>query len=286
MLNPLFQVQNGKTPMQGYARKTALLATDQQRSVLSIVRASQSRSFAYTPYGRRTVENGLLSLLAFSGELPDLMTGHYHLGKGYREFNSVLMRFTKSDVSSPFGEGGLNSYGYCLGDPVNRFDPTGHVSRFWSLLRSLYGAPDNSTITIETAKEMANMKRGISFEGATYGFELDQNPISMERMPVKKIEEYTNIIKEEKKELVHRTKMLLSEVTFRPERSQIVNMADEPRSTYKIVNNLSKTKNLAVHNLYREIMSFNHRAQYLRYVRSHFDVPTGRAYAASLRILP
>ncbi|MBZ9783497.1 RHS repeat-associated core domain-containing protein [Pseudomonas sp. REP124] len=272
--------------MPGYPRKTALLATDQQRSVLRIVGASQSQTFAYTPYGRRSVENGLLSLIAFNGELPDLMTGRYHLGKGYREFNSVLMRFTKPDLSSPFGDGGMNSYAYCLGDPVNRFDPTGHVSKFWSFLRSLFGTPDNPAITVETAKDMANMKRGISFEGTTYGFELDQNPVSMKRTSVKKIEEYTNIIKEEKQELIYRTKMLLTEVTFRPERSQIVNVADEPRSTYKIVNNLSKTKNLAVHNLYREIMSFNHRAQYLRYVRSHFDVPTGRAYAASLRILP
>ncbi|WKV84490.1 hypothetical protein LJJ44_26730 [Pseudomonas sp. B24_DOA] len=29
---------------------------------------------------------------------------------------------------SPFGAGGLNAYSYCLGDPVNRVDPTGHVS--------------------------------------------------------------------------------------------------------------------------------------------------------------
>jgi len=35
---------------------------------------------------------------------------------------------------SPFGGGGLNAYMYCVGDPVNRADPTGHitVSKFFS----------------------------------------------------------------------------------------------------------------------------------------------------------
>jgi hypothetical protein len=36
------------------------------------------------------------------------------------------MRFYSADSLSPFGKGGLNSYCYCLGDPVNRTDPTGH----------------------------------------------------------------------------------------------------------------------------------------------------------------
>ena len=48
------------------------------------------------------------------------------LGNGYRAFNPVLMRFNSPDSWSPFGEGGLNAYVYCIGDPVNRDDPTGH----------------------------------------------------------------------------------------------------------------------------------------------------------------
>ncbi|MFF1916268.1 RHS repeat-associated core domain-containing protein [Streptomyces sp. NPDC058239] len=71
-------------------------------------------------------EAGLVSLLGFNGERPDPVTGHYLLGNGYRAFNPVLMRFPSPDSWSPFGEGGLNSYAYCLGDPVNRVDPTGH----------------------------------------------------------------------------------------------------------------------------------------------------------------
>ncbi|SFB32994.1 RHS repeat-associated core domain-containing protein [Pseudomonas sp. NFIX10] len=107
------------------AVETTLLATDQQRTVLHALAAAQSHAFAYTSYGHRPPENGLLSMLGFSGERPDLVTGHYLLGNGYRAFNPVLMRFNSPDKLSPFGKGGLNAYGYCAGDPINRVDPTG-----------------------------------------------------------------------------------------------------------------------------------------------------------------
>lgn len=65
-------------------------------------------------------------LPGFNGELLDDITGHYLLGNGYRAYNPVLMRFNSPDSLSPFGEGGLNAYAYCAGDPVNRSDPSGH----------------------------------------------------------------------------------------------------------------------------------------------------------------
>jgi hypothetical protein len=34
------------------------------------------------------------------------------------------------DRQSPFGLGGCNAYAYCLGDPVNRTDPSGETSVF------------------------------------------------------------------------------------------------------------------------------------------------------------
>jgi len=105
---------------------TTLLATDQQRSVLNPLDATRPHPLAYTPYGHRPAENGLLSLLGFNGERPDPVTGHYLLGNGYRAFNPVLMRFNSPDNRSPFREGGINAYAYCMGDPINRTDPTGH----------------------------------------------------------------------------------------------------------------------------------------------------------------
>lgn len=80
------QRKNGKVA-------ATLLAVDKQRSVLSARGANQQTPITYSPYGHRPAENGLLSLLGFNGERPDPVTGHYHLGNGYRQFNPMLMRF-------------------------------------------------------------------------------------------------------------------------------------------------------------------------------------------------
>ena len=107
---------------------TTLLATDLQRSVLQTLnKDTERRAITYCPYGYPSAASGLLSLLGFNGERPDPVTGHYLLGNGYRAFNPVLMRFNSPDSFSPFGEAGINQYSYCLGDPVNRSDPSGHL---------------------------------------------------------------------------------------------------------------------------------------------------------------
>jgi RHS repeat-associated protein len=114
--------------------ETALLATDLQRTVLQTVKAGQQcHSFAYSPYGHRNAENGMISLLGFNGERSDPMSGHYLLGNGHRGFNPALMRFNSPDTMSPFGKGGLNSYTYVNGDPINYVDPAGTSAFSWIL---------------------------------------------------------------------------------------------------------------------------------------------------------
>ncbi|EJM81217.1 RHS repeat-associated core domain-containing protein [Pseudomonas sp. GM60] len=116
--------------------ESTLLAADLQRSVLYTLDTKNPRSSAYAPYGHHSFGSGLPG---FNGQLPDPVTGHYLLGNGYRAFNPILMRFNSPDSFSPFGVGGLNVYAYCLGDPINRSDPTGHLAS--SLSQFLKKAP-------------------------------------------------------------------------------------------------------------------------------------------------
>jgi RHS repeat-associated protein len=133
---------------------TTLLATDQQRSVLGTRGLTGSHFLAYSPYGHRPAENGLLSLLGFNGERPDPLTGHYHLGNGYRQFNPVLMRFNSPDSWSPFGRGGLNSYAYSGGDPRNWLDSSGHAPTAVSLEITKFQAKLALNRTSNTASKL------------------------------------------------------------------------------------------------------------------------------------
>ena len=90
---------------------------------------SPSTGFAYSPFGSTPARNANNSMLpGFNGERLDPVCQTYHLGNGYRTYNPVLMRANAPDSWSPFGAGGLNQYAYCEGDPINRSDPSGHMS--------------------------------------------------------------------------------------------------------------------------------------------------------------
>ena len=101
---------------------TQLLVADDKGTVLnaSIITNSTQR---YSPYG---LASKIFSLLAFNGERLDVQMGAYLLGS-YRIYSPTLMRFCSPDNKSPFEIGGINSYAYCLNDPVNYTDPSGHV---------------------------------------------------------------------------------------------------------------------------------------------------------------
>ena len=128
---PLAQQQS----MAGVS-ETTLLATDRAHSLLQTLTGNNPQQLAYTAYGHHPAESALSHLLAFNGECPDSITGHYLLGQGKRAYNPVLMRFNSPDDLSPFGEGGINSYAYCGNDPINFHDLTGNA-RFNTLLMGM-----------------------------------------------------------------------------------------------------------------------------------------------------
>ena len=135
----------GRIPAAG------LLTTDHNGSVLGFCSSATRLGMAYTPYGYRPARSGLPTHLGFNGQSPDSLTGSYHLGAGRRAFSPVLMRFNRPDELSPFGEGGLNCYAYCVGDPINAVDPSGQFpslsmpfARLFSKSRVAAAAPEVS----------------------------------------------------------------------------------------------------------------------------------------------
>lgn len=105
-----------------------MLAGDGKNTVLSEAGPGSVNDFAYSAYGHRSEEQTGNTRLGYNGELKEAHTGCYLLGNGYRAFSPALMRFHSPDSWSPFGDGGLNAYMYCLGDPILHTDPTGHFS--------------------------------------------------------------------------------------------------------------------------------------------------------------
>ncbi|MBA1201642.1 RHS repeat-associated core domain-containing protein [Pseudomonas capeferrum] len=149
---------------------TSLLAHDRMLSVLNIYDAAFIK-LSYTPYGYSASADSMHSLLGFNGQSLDEITGCQLLGHGYRAFSSVLMRFKSPDDWSPFGEGGLNAYAYCLGNPINYNDPSGHypLGGTFKRLRSLFGSRKNSKTTEPSAllssRVQYNQENGRHFLG-------------------------------------------------------------------------------------------------------------------------
>jgi RHS repeat-associated protein len=120
-------------PVNSSAPRVVLLATDRSQSIIGEIVDGQTHTIAYSAYGEQSAQQKVETRLGFNGQLREAYIGWYLLGNGYRAYNPRLMRFHSPDTWSPFGGGGLNAYMYCVGDPVNRVDPTGHVP--WTVLR-------------------------------------------------------------------------------------------------------------------------------------------------------
>lgn len=118
---------------------------DRQQSTLLVIDSSASvvgyadHHVSYTPHGyTRQVR---MSGIAFKGQHLDAVTERYPLGNGYRFHSPALLRFCSPDNESPFGLGGVNSYAFVSGDPVNGSDPTGHSP--WTKVLSAVGESYN-----------------------------------------------------------------------------------------------------------------------------------------------
>lgn len=129
------------------ALASTLILPDRFNTVLAASAGIPPAFQAYCPYGYRESTVLLSGLPGFNGEQPEPLTGHYLLGNGYRSHNPTLMRFNSPDSLSPFGKGGLNTYGYCGGNPINRIDPTGH-DLLDNILSGLYIAAGLATAAI------------------------------------------------------------------------------------------------------------------------------------------
>jgi RHS repeat-associated protein len=126
-------------------QRVVLLATNSSQSIIGEIVDGETNSIGYSAYGKQSAQQEVATRLGFNGQLRESGIGWYMLGNGYRAYNPRLMRFHSPDSWSPFSGGGLNAYMYCVGDPVNRADPTGHitVSKFFSnLIGFLFGGAD------------------------------------------------------------------------------------------------------------------------------------------------
>jgi RHS repeat-associated protein len=113
---------------------TGLLGNDLLGSAIQKLSASRLRRITYTSFGHAA--NLQSGSVGFTGQVKEPGTAQYMLGNGYRGYSPTLMRFTAPDEISPFGKGGLNSYGYCHAQPITLSDPSGQ----FAIPRALLGA--------------------------------------------------------------------------------------------------------------------------------------------------
>ena len=105
--------------------------TNVQGSVLQTSQTTLSPAITYSPYGQESTSAAKAQMphFGFDGQLTDGITGWQFLGQGYRAYNPELRRFLQQDSLSPFDKGGINGYLFANNDPINQFDPTGHISQ-------------------------------------------------------------------------------------------------------------------------------------------------------------
>ncbi|MDP9521998.1 RHS repeat-associated core domain-containing protein [Pseudomonas putida] len=123
----LFSASN--TPLAERSAETTLLAENSQSSIVNSSSRNSRKYLSYTAYGHGHTD----LTLGYTGQRYVRLTNCYHLGNGYRAFSPQIMRFLSPDSLSPFRNRTLNAYAYCMGDPINRHDPSGHT---WKAIKA------------------------------------------------------------------------------------------------------------------------------------------------------
>jgi len=145
--------------------KAQLLVADTHGSIIGIGPLVTPNPLVYTAYGYRPGGLDLRVMLGFNGQIKDSVSGCYPLGNGYRDYDPYLMRFRSPDNLSPFGEGGINAYVYCAGDPVNNIDPSGHMLKAF---KSAFGIKDNNINYYEQAATATQAIPALAEHGKWY----------------------------------------------------------------------------------------------------------------------
>ncbi|MDG9874388.1 RHS repeat-associated core domain-containing protein [Pseudomonas juntendi] len=135
----IVRVQDTALAQLESAQAAKIMTSDRANSVLGVL----DKVVTYSPYGHLDATEDAV-LLAFNGQWRDPRTLCYLLGS-YRLFSPQLQQFCSPDSFSPFASGGLNTYNYCAGDPINYTDTSGH--RASKIFRRLFS--NNTTRTLE-----------------------------------------------------------------------------------------------------------------------------------------
>lgn len=156
----------------------SLLQTDLQHSTLAVRLRGGPRFIAYTVYGASPVMPAG-PLMGFDGIVRESCLKGYLLGNGYRVFSPMLMRFFSADQMSPFGRGGINTYAYCHGDPVNFRDDTGRTPGKQRLGRKISPADFQSAQLYDLSNRAVSLNLAIK--------ELDGRLVSSQKVLVENI---------------------------------------------------------------------------------------------------
>ncbi len=130
---------------------TKMLASDWMQTPQVAQSGALRLPCSHAPYGHRSAPTGAPDT-GLTGQRRETGLGWYLLGNGHRCYSPVLMRFHSPDLTnSPWSGGGVNSYIYCQGDPINFHDRSGRIKSLANSTVSTSPYQNFSTATNTTA---------------------------------------------------------------------------------------------------------------------------------------